>query len=404
MRQVTNEATDNPISGALLSGVRVLDLSEGVPGPFAAKLLAYLGAEVIKIEHPGHGDASRRASPFLDDLPNPETSGSFLYLNGGKKSVTLDVATSTGAHVLKQLVQESQVLIESYHPAYLEDVGLSYEALERVNPAIVLTSVSHFGGTGPYSGYRGGELVDFAAGGNLNLMGLPERSPIKFGGNAGQYLGAVSTLSGTMLALYSADGTGAGQHVDVSIQESLVCCHIQDLCNYAYTGEVQGRGHGSMIYPCKDGYVGLTLQQHLWPRVCAMLDMPELEHDPMFATFQGRRENADLLDVHIIGWMIERTKEEVYHQAQSYNMPTGYVATVEDIVKSPQHDARGFIVEMDHPAAGRLKYPGAPFRIAGVEVEHRRAPMLGEHNVEVLTGLLGYDNSDLVMLRGAGVI
>ena len=401
---VPDETIDKPITGGLLSGVRVLDLSEGVSGPFAAKLMAYLGADVIKIEHPGRGDEIRRASPFLNDLPNPETSGSFLYLNGGKLSVTLDVTTSTGVHVLKQLVRESQVLVESYHPGYMEDLGLGYDTLEQVNPGLVLTSVTHFGQSGPYSRYLGGELVDFAAGGNLNLMGLPEREPIKFGGNAGQYIGAVSCLSGSLLALYSADGTGAGQHVDVSIQEALVCCHIQDLCNYAYTGEVQGRGHGSMIYPCKDGYVGLTLQQHLWPRVCAMLDMPELEHDPMFSTFQGRRENADLLDVHIIGWMIERTKDEVYHQAQSFNMPTGYVATVEDIVKSPQHAARGFIVDMDHPEAGRLSYPGAPFRIAGVEVEHRRAPMLGEHNAEVLCGLLGYDRAELVMLRSAGVV
>ncbi len=388
----------------LLSGVRVLDLSEGVPGPFSTKLMTYLGAEVIKVERPGEGDSSRRVSPFLNDIPNPETSGSFLYLNGGKKSVTLDITTTTGVEILKQLVKKSQILVESFHPQTMEDLGLSYETLEGVNPSLVLTSVAHFGQTGPYSQYRGGELVDFATGGNLNLMGLPEREPIKFGGNAGQYMGAVSCLGGTLVALYSAEAAGLGQHVDMSIQETLICCHIQDLCNYEYTGKVESRGHGSMIYPCKDGFVGLTLQQHLWARVCTLLDMPELEHDPQFATFPARRENADLLDAIIIGWMIERTKEEVYHQAQGYNLPSGYVATVEDIVNSAQHEARGFITSIDHPETGPLQYPGAPFRIPGFDVEHKRAPLLGEHNVEILCGLLGYDRSDLVMLRGAGVI
>lgn len=392
------------MQNGLLSGVRVLDLSEDVPGPYSTKLMAYMGAEVIKIEPPGVGDVSRRNSPFLNDIPNPETSGSFLYLNGGKKSITLDLTTRTGAGILKELVKDSQILIESFHPQTLENLGLGYEVLEKVNPSLVLTSVTHFGQTGPYSQYKGGELVDFATGGNLNLMGLPEREPIKFGGNAGQYMGAVACLGGALVAFYSAEGTGVGQHVDLSLQETLICCHIQDLCNYEYTGTVQTRGHGSMIYPCKDGFVGLTLQQHLWPRVCTLLDMPELVDDPQFATFQGRRDNADLLDAVIIGWMIERTKEEVYHEAQALNLPTGYVATVEDIVNSPQHNAREFIASIDHPETGPLQYPGAPFKIPGHNLEHKRAPLLGEHNVEILCDWLGYARSDLVMLRGAGVI
>jgi len=392
------------MENGLLGGVKVLDLSEDVPGPYATKLMAYMGAEVIKIETPRVGDVSRRASPFLNDIPNPETSGSFLYLNGGKKSITLDISTTTGASILKELVKNSQILVESFHPETMENLGLGYDVLGKLNPGLVLTSVTHFGQTGPYSHYKGGELVDFAIGGNLNLMGLPDREPIKFGGNSGQYMGSVACLGGTLVAFYSAEGTGIGQHVDLSLQETLICCHIQDLCNYEYTGSVQTRGHGSMIYPCKDGFVGLTLQQHLWPRVCTLLNMPELENDPQFSSFQGRRENADLLDAIIIGWMIERTKEEVYHEAQALNLPSGYVATVEDIIKSPQHESREFIASIDHPETGPLQYPGAPFKVPGYPAEHKRAPLLGEHNIEILCGQLGYTKSDVVMLRGAGII
>ena len=192
-----------------LGDIRVLDISEGVSGPFCAKLLAGLGSEVIKVERPGSGDSSRMAQPFLNDEPHKEKSALFLYLNTGKKSVTLDLESQKGASILRRLAQECDILVESFPAGYLEQIGLGYNSLSELNPGLIYTSITPFGQTGPYRDYKGSDIVIQAIGALMHTIGLPEREPLKIGGNVVLYTVGISAFSGAMLALHVRDNRGA---------------------------------------------------------------------------------------------------------------------------------------------------------------------------------------------------
>ena len=206
-----------PENDLILNDVRVLDLSAEVAGPFCTKLLAGLGAEVIKVESPGCGDVARRTGPFPGAEPHPEQSALFLYLNTGKKSVTLDIASQTGAAMLRRLAQKCDILVESFRPGYLNSWGLSYDALEGLNPGLIYTSVTPFGQSGPYRDYRGSELIAQATGGLMQTIGLPDREPLKIGGHAALYTTGISAFSATMIALYARDVLGHGHKLAVLI-------------------------------------------------------------------------------------------------------------------------------------------------------------------------------------------
>ncbi|PON11455.1 CoA transferase, partial [Candidatus Entotheonella serta] len=207
---------DQPIRPSLpLSDIRVLDLSEEVAGPFCTKLLAGLGADVIKIEPPGTGDVSRRTGPFVTETPGAEQSALFLYPNTGKKGITLDIRQPSGTALFQHLVQNCDILVESAPPGDMDQLGLGYTELERLNPRLIYTSVTPFGQTGPYRDYQGSELVAQATGGMMHVVGLPDREPLKIGGHAAAYTTGMSAFSATMLALHVRDEQGYGQYVDV---------------------------------------------------------------------------------------------------------------------------------------------------------------------------------------------
>ena len=395
-----------PENNFILGDIRVLDLSEDVAGPFCTKLLAGLGAEVIKVEPPGTGDVTRRTGPFVHETPHAEQSAAFLYLNTGKKSITLDIQSPTGRCLVQRLAQECDLLVESFPAGALDRLGLGYTALECLNPGLIYTSVTPFGQTGPYRDYKGSELVAQAMGALLHTIGLPDQEPLRIGGNAAGYTTGISAFSATLLALYVRDAAGHGQHVDVSAMETITVAQIHASIAHQF-GRTPVR-RASTLAQAQDGWVHAGLERGVredtWARVCALMGRPELADDPKFNTREARREHQQELLTLINAWTATRPKEEIYHTLQGLRTVAGYVATVADLCTSQQLLAREFFQCLDHPDASTATYPGAPFTIQGAAWHHTRAPRLGEHNVEVYCNRLGYTTEDLAHLRGAGVI
>jgi crotonobetainyl-CoA:carnitine CoA-transferase CaiB-like acyl-CoA transferase len=395
----------------LLDDLKVLDLTHYVAGPYCTKLFADLGAEVWKIEPPGRGDPCRGIGPFPGDRSHPERSGLFLYLNTGKKSVTLDLRSEQGKELFLELAREADVLVESFKPGVIGRMGLDYETLKGLNPSLVMTSISSFGQSGPYRDYEVTEIGLHALSGLMHVAGEPGREPLKKGGNFAQYHGSLNGFVATMSALFYRNMTGEGQHVDVSIAESFVAINGRPLKIYAYTGEiasregVQARAWPSGFYLCQDGYVAFSPTQgrDWWTDFVEMVDIPEMR-DERFTTKEGRAENAEELDAYFTVWLVEHTKEEVYRLSQEHRIPSGYLCDAQDLLDSPQFQARGFYAEVDHPEAGGQMLPGLPFKVSSHQGKGNRAPLLGEHNEEVLCGVLGLSKADLGALKDVGTV
>ncbi len=390
---------------APLDDVRILDLSQGVAGPFATKLLGALGADVIKVEPPGHGDLARSRPPFLADDPHPEKSGLFLYLNTNKRSVTLDLAQVSGRALCRRLAGWADIVVEGFRPGQLDAWGLGYDALAAAHRGVILVSVANFGQDGPYRDWQATDLTALALGGSLYIAGSPDREPIKIGGRPAQFFAGLSAFSGAMLALHHRDASGEGQHVDVSMHEGIATAQDYPGAAWAYKGEIRERvnAHAPM-FEVADGYIGLMFPQASWPRFCELIGRPELEHDPRFESAPLRRDHMDELRPIVDEWTTGRRKAELYHAAQAVRVPIGYVCDARDLIESPQYQQRGYFVELDHPVAGRLVYPGLPMQLGDQGLPLRRAPLLGEHNAEVYGDVLGCSPRELVRLRGAGTV
>lgn len=396
------------MSERALSGVRVLDLTHHVAGPYCTKILADYGADVVKVERPGVGDATRSMGPFPDDTPNPERSGHFLYLNTNKKSVTLNLKSATGQQVLKEMVKQSNVLVENFSPRVMPSLGLGYDTLKKVNPGLAMVSISSFGQTGPYRDYRATDLTMWGLSGILWECGEPEKEPLKMGANVSEYIGGLYAALVALAALQHRDETGVGQHVDVSIAEAMHTMQPSMTLVFSYAGFVRKRAGVHFpwgILPCEDGYVGFFLptQAH-WELLCALLGMPELRDKPEYATPMMREERRDEVTAIIRSWLQGRLMEDVFHAAQELRLPLTIVPNPEQILSLPQHKAREYFVDIDHPVAGRLKYPGAPFRLSETPWQAGRAPLLGENNEEVYCGRLGYSKERLAKLKDEATI
>ncbi|MBM2826812.1 MAG: CoA transferase [Dehalococcoidia bacterium] len=400
------------MSEQALSDVKVVDLTHHVAGPYCTKLLADYGAEVIKIERPGAGDPARQMGPFYQDDPHPEKSGLFLHLNTNKKSLTLNLQTATGKSALLELVKDADILVENFRPGVLEELGLDYQTLSKVNPQLIMTSISNFGQTGPYRDYKSTEMISFGMGGIMFRHGEPDREPLKYAGVVLQCFAGLNGAAATMCAYMGAMLGGPGQYLDISIMECLAGAVDRQILRYSYTGEVAERvgsrregNYPSGIYPCGDGFVHVaTLGIRGWPRVAKMLEMPELVTDPMFATAAARRLHHDDFEVFFYPWLLERNKMEVFHAAEAERVMSGPVYSIDELFTDPHYQARKMFTEIDHPVTGPLTYPAAPFKMSESPWQGKRAPLLGEHNQEILGERLGYSPEDLVKLRETGVI
>ena len=397
----------------LLEGVKVLDFSHYFAGPYCTKMLATLGAEVIKIERPGSGDPIRAIPPFSNHRQPGESGAWFLYLNTSKKSITLNLKTKKGRDIATELARGSDIVVENFSPGVMERLGLDYEVLSTVNPNLVMTSISNYGQTGPYRDWKASEINLYATGGLMNITGEPAEPPLKEGAPLSQLGAGQNAFVASMTALLHAEDTGEGQHIDLAIAEYATNVLENALMQFSYSGveftRVGNRGYGRAawgIYPCQDGFVGIIAgPDQNWPEVANIMESEELA-DPRFASRQGRLLNADEVDALMLPWLLEHDKVDIFKAGQEHGLGFSYVAGMQDILEMEQLVARDYFVELTHPVAGNYRYPGPPISPDANVAEawvYRRAPLLGEHCIGVL-GELGYSSSEVERLFAEGVI
>jgi len=409
----------------MLSSYRVLDLTDE-KGLMCGKLLGDLGADVIKVEKPG-GDLTRRLGPFYHDEPDPEKSLFWFALNTSKRGITLNIETAEGQDIFKKLVKNADFVIESFPPGYLDKLGLGYSALEKINPGVILVSITPFGQTGPYKDWKTSDIVAWAMGGDMAPWGDADRPPLHFSHHSQAYLhaGADGAL-GALTALYQRHITGEGQQIDVSIQEAVIHCleHITanwDLRQaFAIRGESRNPGAGHftrLIWPCKDGYVSWSHGGNsvLAPSLPLIKWMEAEGYTNDFTkNFDWNRpdfmrisqEEMDQIDEPTARFFMDHTKAQLLDGAVKYSVMMYPVATTDDMLVNPQLKARNFWLELKHPELGvSLTYPGAFGVSSAAPVTiTRRAPLIGEHNQEIYEKELGISRDKLIILKQAGVI
>jgi CoA:oxalate CoA-transferase len=409
------------MNGSVLSDLRVVEVAQGIAGPYCGKLLAAYGADVIKVEPPGKGDSSRSLGPFFQDGPDPERSGLFLHLNTNKRSVTLDLSTASGRLILRRLLAKADLLIESYPPGQMSEWSLGYGDLSRGFPRLIYVSISPFGQTGPYRNYRGNSLTAMAMSGAMYLTGDPDREPLTTGGEPGEYLAGLHAWLGALAALGYRDREGVGQHVDVSMMEAATTVDEYSAAMYAFMGAIPRRyysrhcySYPSDIFPCKDGYVLVSPAANGFPSPTAidpgasamslLLGDVELDQNQFFRDRWARWFQWREFEALIRPYLESNTAKEIVEFAQALRMPFAYVLNAAQLLEDEHLTERRFFREIDHPEAGRLKYTGDLFKAERMTAQPARAPLLSEHTEAILAGDLGYSKEELATLREDGVI
>lgn len=410
-----SNSTKKTLPGRALDGIQVLEYASLVSGPYCGKIMADLGAEVIKIEPPGEGDMARKIPPFPEDRPHPEKSGLFVYLNTNKRGITLDPGTEEGREIFLRLAREADVLIEDRPPGEMERMGIEYEDLRAVNPGIIVMSITPFGLTGPYRDYKARALNLSHASGQAYLLPIlsphPDRPPVKPGGNAGDYDPGLVAVVAVLAALYWKGVSGLGQHIDMSKQEALISMQRVESVTYANDQVVmtrtsnQARMPGGVL-PCKDGHVVvITPEEHQWDAFMELIGNPPWSREPWCRDREARARHAEQIDKLLIEWTARHTKEEIFRKGQALSCPVSPCRSTKDLLESEQLKARGFFVDVEHPFLGRFQMPSTPSRFGDSPwVFERHAPLLGESNEEIYCGRLGYTEGRLASLASKGVI
>jgi crotonobetainyl-CoA:carnitine CoA-transferase CaiB-like acyl-CoA transferase len=398
------------IAPAALDDIKVLDLSQGVAGPLTAKMLADFGADVVKVESP-KGDIARTLAPHFGDDPHPEKSLIFLLANLNKRGVTLTLETQEGRDLLRRLARSTDIIIESYKPGYLAELGLDYSSLARENPRLIMVSITPFGQSGPYSGFENEEIVTYALSGIMSISGMANREPLKHGGMQAQYEGGLNGAIGALVALHMRDDIGEGQHVDISLQEVVASTLIVHQPMYSWAGGVAGRrrpggsnyGH---VMPCKDGYfIWQTGGGAEWSDIVEFFGSEGLREE-RFSTISGRTVHGEDLDRLVLEATKDRCMEELFRTAsEKYHMLFGVVQRPEDLARCPHLEAREFFQVVEHPVIGKIKVPHRLWNMSDSPAIYRLpAPLLGQHNHEVYGERLGLDAKQLAALAAKGVI
>ena len=384
-----------------LTGMRVLDISEGIAGPFCAKLLGDLGADLVKVERPGTGDETRSMGPFPSWAEAPETrretSATFFYLNTSKRSVVLDLDSAPGREQLRRLVQRFDIVIAGETAESLDAKGIGYETLAAWNPAVILTSISGFGSFGPQSHFQSSHLIASAVGGWCHLCGVPEHEPLQVGGNTSETLAGAFAAVATQLAALGRARHGGGDHIDVSVQQAVLTGAQIPTLMYEYRGAAPeryssvGSGAGaSYMLPTADGYVGLNaLTRPQWHMLCAFLGRKDIAEDPRYRTMSWANPDERLEEVRtaFTEALAGRSASELFHEAEKWRVPFGLVPDMAGMFSLPPHRHRGFIVPLEHPVAGSVEVPGIPFLSTATQPRPTRPPLLGEHTDAVLADL-----------------
>ncbi len=403
-----------------LSHLRVLDLSRVLAGPWAGQILADLGAEVIKIERPGNGDDTRAwGPPFLKDPRGENTSEAAYYLsaNRNKQSVTIDFTQPEGQKLVRELAAKSDIVIENFKVGGLKAYGLDYESLQLENPRLIYCSITGFGQTGPYAKRAGYDFMIQGLGGLMSLTGRPEgedgAGPVKVGVALTDILTGLYSTSAILAALAHRDQGGPGQHIDMALLDVQVACLANQAMNYLTTGVSPrrlGNAHPNIVpyqdFPTADGDFILTVgNDNQFRKFAEVAGQPQWASDPRFASNKQRvAHRAELIPL-IRQATVFRTTAEWVTALEGAGVPCGPINDVAQVFADPQVQFRGLQVELPHALGGTVPQVASPIRLSATPVEYRRAPpLLGEHTLEVLTGLLGLSDAEVIALREAGVL
>ena len=396
------------MQGALF-GLKVLDLTEDIAGSFCTRLRADYGADVLKVEPP-QGSALRRMGPFFQDDSHPEKSLFFLAMNLNKKGVTLDLESSEGQDIFKELVARVDVVVESYRPGYLASLGLGYPDLEQINPSLIMTSITPFGQEGPYSQFKSDEIVNYAMGMIMSISGMQGRPPLKHGGFQAQYEAGLNAAGATSMAVFHQENTGVGQHIDLSITETVASTMMATQTTYTFMGGTQARrrtsgGQFTHPMPCADGWIIVqTGGGASWQDISELFQEPKLM-EPRFAEPAQRGLNGAELDQIVLESIKDRSKWDLFPKAADARILFGLVQTPGELAECPQLESRDFYREIDHPVMGKVKVPAVLFNFSLTPYEMQMpAPTLGQHNQEVYGDGLEYSHEDLTRLRQSGAI
>ncbi|ONF73513.1 formyl-CoA transferase [Amycolatopsis keratiniphila] len=408
--------------GKALDGVRVLDMTHVQSGPSSTQILAWLGADVIKLETPGRGDITRGQ---LRDLPGVD-SLYFTMLNANKRSITLNMKSEQGKQVFDQLVSSVDVLVENFGPGVVDRFGYPWERLAELNPRLIYASIKGFG-PGRYADFKAYEVIAQAMGGAMSTTGFEDGPPTATGAQIGDSGTGIHLVAAILAALYQRTNTGRGQRVQVAMQDAVLnLCRVKlrDQQRLAHgpldeypndvfgdevprSGNASGGGQPGWAVKCAPGgpndYIYVIIQPVGWQPITRLIGKPELAEDPDWATPEARLSKLDKAFGMIEEWTEKHTKWEVMEALNAHNIPCGPILSTKELAEDATLAELGSVVEVDHPERGAFKTVGCPLKLSDSPVEVERSPLLGEHNAEVF-GELGYGADDLDRLRAAGVI
>ena len=396
------------MAGAL-DGIRVLDLTRILSGPYCTMMLGDMGADVIKVENPSGGDDTRAwGPPFLNGV-----STYYISVNRNKKSLTLNLKHKKGKEILAGLIRQSDVVVENFRPGTLDKLGFPWKEIHKINPRTILTAVSGFGHTGPRASEPGFDVVIQGEGGLMSITGEPGGPPTKVGASVADIVAGMLAAQGTILALYHREKTGKGQKVDISMLDGQVALLAYHANSFFATGNIpprRGNKHPSITpyetYQCVDGYLNLGVgNDSLWQRFCGAMDLENIKEDPRFAVNADRVQNREALQEILDKFFAGREIAATLDQLKKAGIPCGPINDISQVFSEPQVLAREMVVDMDVPEAGPTKLTGIPIKLSDTPgAVETPPPSLGQHTDEILESLFGLDASACQVLRDDGVI
>lgn len=390
-----------------LSGIKVVDMTRVLAGPFCTMTLADLGADVIKIERPGSGDDSRAFGPHQHG-----ESAYFMSINRGKKSLTLDLKAEKGREILLKLVSQADVLVENFKPGVMKKLGLDYDTLSKHNPRLIYCASSGFGQSGPYSSRPAYDLIIQGMGGLMSITGPDASMPTKVGSSIADIFAGVFSAIGILSALHVRNKTGRGQMVDVAMLDCMVSILENAVARYTVSGidpEPIGNRHPSIApfasIKTSDGFINVACgNDNLWKKLCEIIKRPDLAADSRYETNHSRCENMPDLLPALNEAMHSQSSAHWLEKLEAGHVPAGPINSISQVLADPQVLARNMLVELTHPVAGKIKIPGSPIKLSETPAEVKvPAPLLGQHNNEILQDL-GYSTVQIAELKEHGVI
>ena len=394
-----------------LTGIRVIDMTHNQAGPACAQILGFLGADVIKLEEPKGGDVARTNMRDRTD----SDSLFFLVLNANKRSLTLNLKTEDGKRLFKQVIEQSDVLVENFGPGALDRLGLGYKELSKLNPRLIYATIKGFGTYGPYSGFKSFEPIAQAMGGAMSVTGFPDNPPTYVMPAIGDSGTGMHMAIGILAALNQRHLTGKGQHVEVSMQDAvvnLIRVSLRDHQRFGKPMERQGNQLGRTVpgttFACAPGgpndYVFIHAQPQMWKALINVMQQPELADDPRFATAESRWEHRPALNEIVEAWTRQRSKHEVMKLMGDAGVPCGATLDTGEVLQDPHLRARDMIVDIEYPTRGTYQTVGMPVKLSDSPAEVTRPPLLGEHTTELLTELCGVSTDEVKKLKVQGVV